>query len=366
MALAIVFILIAVGSIVFHFVSPWQFTPLASNWGTVDDTIYITLWISGVVFFAINVFIAVTVVRFRKRKGHRSIFEPHNKTLELWLIGLTSAAIVAMLAPGLMVYADLIHPPKNALAFDVLGQQWKWRFRFPGKDGKLGITDTKFMTADNPFGVSPNDPNGRDDVLIDNQEVHLPLNKPIKVLLRSRDVIHDYYVPQFRIKMDIIPGMVTYYWFTPTKVGRYEILCSEYCGVGHYNMRGIVVVDDEPTFQAWLDAQPTFATSSTKTAAAPGDDLATQGLQMAQTKGCVACHSIDGSPSVGPTWKGLYGKTETLADGKTVVVDDAYLKESIRQPAAKIVKGFPPVMPASELSDQEMAALIAFIKAGKK
>jgi cytochrome c oxidase subunit 2 len=128
-------------------------------------------------------------------------------------------------------------------------------------------------------------------------------------------------------------------------------------------MRGTVVVEEEASFQAWLKAQPTFAGAPAAKAAAV-TDLPAQGKQLAQSRGCLACHSVDGSASVGPTWKGLYGKTETLADGKTVVVGDEYLKESVRAPNAKIVKGFAPIMPPAEFSDQEMAALIEFIKTG--
>jgi cytochrome c oxidase subunit 2 len=364
MALAIVLILVAVGSVLFHIYTPWWWAPIASNWGGVDDTIVLTFWITGAAFVAIVFFIAYSVIRYRYHKGRRAHYQPHNKKLEWWLSGLTTVGVIAMLAPGLVVYSDLIHPPADASLVEALGQQWQWRFRYPGEDGKLGVTDVKFVSAENPFGLNPNDPNGKDDVLVDGQEMHLPLDRPIKMLLRSKDVLHDYYVPQFRVKMDIVPGMVSYFWLTPTRTGKFEIVCSEYCGVGHYNMRGTVVVEEEASFQAWLKAQPTFAGAPAAKAAATAVDLPTQGKQLAQSRGCLACHSVDGSASVGPTWKGLYGKTETLVDGKTVVVGDEYLAESVRNPNAKVVKGFAPIMPPAQFSDQEMAALIQFIKAG--
>ena len=363
MAFAIVLILIVVASVVFHFLSPWWFTPVASNWGGVDDTINITFVVTGIAFVAINLFIAYAIVRYRHREGRRAAYEPESKKLEWWLSGLTTVGVCAMLAPGLFVYNDLIHPPKDAMIVEVLAQQWQWRYRFPGKDGKLGLTDPQFIRADDPFGMNPADPNGRDDVLIDGPELHLPLNKPVKILQRSRDVLHTFYVPQFRVKTDVVPGMVSYFWLTPTRAGRFEALCSQFCGVGHFNMRGHVVVEEEGGFQAWLNAKPTFAQLSAGGGDTVADTLSNQGKQLAQTQACVACHSLDGSASVGPTWKGLYGKSETLADGRSVVADEDYLKESILDPLAKVVKGYPPVMPKASLSEQQVAALVAYIKA---
>lgn len=362
MALAIALMALVAAAVLFHFLSPWWLTPLASNWGQIDDTLMITLAITGGVFIAINLFIAYCLVRFRQRDGHRAAHDPENKKLEWLLTGLTSTGIVAMLAPGLFVYAAYIKPPAESLVFEAVGQQWQWRFRFPGQDGALGVTDSRYVSAENPFGLAPNDPRGQDDILVQAPEVHLPVDKPVKVLLRSQDVLHDFYVPQFRARMDLVPGMITHFWFTPTQTGRFEILCAELCGIGHSNMRGHVVVEQEAAFLAWLKAQPTFARGAVKAATPAADELPAQGKLLAQSRGCVACHSADGSPSVGPTWKGLYGKTETLADGSTVLVDPNYLKESIRSPNAKIVHGYPPIMPPASLSEPEVAALIAYLK----
>ena len=368
MALALALILIVIGAVVFHFVSPWWLTPIASNWQQMDDALLLTLVITGVVFVAINLFMAYTLVRFRHRDGMRASSEHGNKKLEWWLIGVTTAGIIAMLAPGLSVYAQLIHPPQDALVFEVLGQQWQWHYRLPGKDGKLGLTDMRFVSAANPFGIDPEDPNGQDDKLVDGQEIHIPIDRPVKVLLRAQDVLHDFYVPQFRTRMNMVPGLVTSFWFTPGKAGKFEVMCAQLCGVGHFNMRSAVVVEDEAAFQTWLAAQPTFAgQSAAKHSTQSGGGAAvsatgTQGRLLAQARGCVACHSIDGSAGAGPSWKGLYGKTETLEDGKTVVVDEAYLKESITDPKAKIVRGFAPIMPPQQFSDAELAALVDYIK----
>ncbi|CAB3760290.1 cytochrome B558 subunit A [Burkholderia sp. MSh2] len=370
MALAIALILIVVLAVGFHFASPWWITPIASNWVRMDDMLTITLVITGAFFIAINLFIVVALLRYRHRGGHRAAYEPHNKRLEWWLIGLTAAGVAALLAPGLFVYADYVRPPHGVLQMEVLGQQWQWRFRFAGPGGKLGTTDVRYITDDNPFGLNPADPNGQDNYLIETPEVHLPLNRPIQVLARSRDVLHDFYVPPFRARMNMVPGMVTTFWFTPTRAGRYDILCAQLCGIGHSSMHGVVVVEDEASFQGWLARQATFAQrqqarAQAAPAAAGGSAaaLVEQGRALAASRGCVACHTVDGSPRVGPTWKGLYGKTETMADGSTAKVDEAYLRAFIRDPTARVVKGYAPVMPHFDLSEPELAALVAYIEA---
>lgn len=261
MLVAVILLLVGVGSVVFHFWSPWWWTPIASNWGFIDDTIIITFWITGVVFVAVIFFMAYCVYRFRHRPGIRAAYEPENKRLEWWLTILTALGVVAMLTPGLFVWNQYVTVPEGADEFEVLGQQWQWGFRYPGKDGVMGTSDAKFVDSDNPFGLNLDDPNGQDDILIEGDDLHLPLGRPVKALLRSIDVLHDFYVPQFRAKMDLVPGQVTFFWFIPTRTGSFEILCAELCGVGHHVMRGTVIVEEETVYQAWLDEQPTFAES---------------------------------------------------------------------------------------------------------
>ncbi|MEE9397769.1 MAG: cytochrome c oxidase subunit II [Methylococcales bacterium] len=360
MVIAVVLIVLVIGSVLFHFLSPWWITPLSSNWSMMDDTLTITFIVTGIVFVAINLFLAVALIRFRHRKGRKAAYEPENKKLELWLTGVTTVGVVIMLAPGLLVYADFVIVPKEASAMEVLAKQWQWSFRFPGNDGVLGNTNSRLISFDNPFGINPEDPNGQDDILIAKGELHLPVDKPVQVLLRSIDVLHDFYVPHFRVKMDAVPGIVSSLWFTPTKIGKYDLACAEYCGMGHHTMHNFVKVDSEKDFLAWHDAQPTFAELAANKTPGTSNSLAVKGQQIAQEKGCFSCHSINGSSGVGPTWKGLYGKTETLDDDKTISVDKAYLEESIVNPKAKIVKGFANIMPAYEFSDEEMKALIAY------
>jgi len=377
MIMAVALFVIVVASVLFHLVNPWWTTPLASNWQTMDDTLTITLVITGVFFVGINLFVVYVLLRYRHREGgredRRAAHEPESKALERWLIGLTSVGIMALLAPGLVVYANYVRTPPDAMLLEVLSQQWQWRFRLPGADGKLGATDPRFVSAANPFGIDPADPAGQDDLLVMGNEVHLPMGKPVAVVARSLDVLHDFYVPPFRARMNTVPGQVSRFWFTPTKPGRYEALCAQLCGVGHPTMRGYVVVEDAAAYQVWQKSLPTFAEAlaaatappEAAAAGAPGSEaqaVVAKGRMLADSKGCMACHTVDGSPRVGPTWKGLYGKTETMSDGATAQVDEAYLRAFIRDPQARTVKGFAPVMPRIELSDEELSALVGYIQ----
>jgi cytochrome c oxidase subunit 2 len=261
MIVVIGLVLVTVGTVLFHFFSPWWLTEIASNWGFIDTVIQITFVVTGIVFVAILLFTAYCVYRYRFRADRRSEYKPEDPKLEWWLTGLTSVGVVIMLAPGLIAWNDFVTVPEDAAAFEVVGQQWNWKFRFPGKDGVLGTSDARNINDDNPFGLNADDPNGQDDILVDDSELHLPLGQPVQALLRSIDVLHDFYVPQFRAKMDMVPGMITFFWLTPIRTGTFDILCFELCGIGHHEMRGTVVVEAPEDFEAWLGEQTTFAQS---------------------------------------------------------------------------------------------------------
>ena len=263
MAIALVLVLVVAGSILFHLFSPWWWTPIASNWAYIDNTIIITFWITGAVFAAVVLFMAYCVFRFRHKDGRRADYEPENRRMETWLTVITAIGVTAMLVPGLFVWSQFVTVPADATEVEVVGQQWQWSFRLPGKDGKLGMSDTRNVTAENPLGLDANDPNGQDDLIVEAADLHLPMGKPVKMLMRSIDVLHDFYVPEFRAKMDMIPGSVTYVWLTPTRTGTFEVLCAELCGQGHAFMRGVVMVDTEEDYVAWVDQQQTFAQLTT-------------------------------------------------------------------------------------------------------
>ena len=258
MFVSIIFVLIIIGSIIFHFWSPWWWTPVASNWGNIDDTIILSFWVTGAVFVAVCLFMAYCVWAYRYRPDRKAEYKPEDKKLEFRLTWLTALGVAALLAPGLVVWNKFITVPENAMKIEVVAYQWGWNYRLPGDDGILGKTSIGLINDENPYGLDISDPNSKDDILVMDADLHLEINQPVKIELRSLDVLHNFYVPQFRAKMDMLPGIITYYWFTPEKTGDYEILCAEYCGTGHYAMRGRVLVDEEKDYSDWLAKQINF------------------------------------------------------------------------------------------------------------
>lgn len=311
MVVAVVVVLLVVVSVVFHFISPWWFTPIASNWGMIDDTVNLTFWVTGIVFVLVNLFLAWCIFKYRHSKDRRSHYEPENKKLEAWLTGLTTIGVVAMLAPGLIVWGEVVTVPDDAIEVEAVGQQWHWTFRYPGEDGEFGNVDPQLISVDNPFGLDPVDRAGRDDVLVYNSEAHLPIDQPVKLLLRSKDVLHNFTVPQFRVKMDLVPGMVTYIWLTPTREGTFEIMCEELCGMAHHTMRGKVVVNTQADFDAWLASYPTY-----------GEILASTAPNIsagrASYAACSACHGQNGEGNMALNAPKLSG------------LDDWYLKRQLQ------------------------------------
>jgi cytochrome c oxidase subunit 2 len=212
------------------------------------------------------------------------------------------------------------------MVVNVTAFQWGWRFEYPD------------------YGIQSN-------------KLYLPANRQVVLKMNSNDVIHSFWVPEFRIKQDVVPGRTTEYRITPVRIGEYKVRCAEICGASHAYMEAPVVVVSQADFQKWVQE------SVAAQAATSGPDPK-RGEKLYNELGCKACHSIDGSKGVGPTWKGLWGEQVKLSDGTTVVADEAYIIESIRQPQAKIVAGFEQqAMPAfTTLTDAEIADLIAFIQ----
>ena len=260
----LLFLAVIIGSIIFHVWTPWWWTDIASNWSAMDDTIILSFWIGGGVFILVCLFMVYCIFRYQYKEGRRSEYKPEDKKLEKGLTWLTTIGVVALLAPGLVVWNNYIRVPDNAIQVEVMAWQWGWKYRLPGQDGKLGASNNRIISDDNPYGLNIDDPNGKDDVFVESNELHLLKDRPVKILLRSIDVLHNFYVPQFRSKMDAVPGTITYYWFEPNKNGEYEVLCAEYCGVAHYAMRGKVVVENEGSYNKWLSEQETFSSFTAK------------------------------------------------------------------------------------------------------
>lgn len=287
MVIAIVLILLVLGSVLFYFLSPWQLTPLASNWGAIDTTILISFWVTGIVFLLVVAFMAYCLIRFRYTKNRRASYDPENKKLEVWLTVVTTIGICALLAPGLFVWDEFVRVPDEAHQVGVVGSQWHWQFRYPGEDGELGQVQAHFISDDNPLGLDPDDSHSQDDIVISRPVLYLPVDKPVQMVLTSRDVIHNFMVPNFRAKMDALPGQMSYFWFTPTEIGEYDAVCAQHCGVAHFAMRARVKVVESEEFEAWLNEQPTFSETAARDAADP-----TAGEQRYQA--CVSCHGAQG------------------------------------------------------------------------
>jgi cytochrome c oxidase subunit 2 len=216
-------------------------------------------------------------------------------------------------------------PPPDAAEVYVVAKQWMFKFGYP--DGKASVGT-----------------------------LYVPAGKPIKLVMTSRDVIHGFYVPQFRLKQDLVPGRYTTAWFEATTPGVYEILCAEFCGTGHSQMRGQVLVLSASDYEAWLEGSPTGTSD--------GLDLVVVGSDVAARRGCLRCHTTDGSPHIGPSFAGLYGRTVDLESGAAVVADEAYLTASMMDPLAQLRAGYRPVMPSYKglLPPAETAALLELIK----
>ncbi len=351
MNIAVAVIVLIIASVLFHFLSPWYLTPLASNWDTIDLTIDITFWVTGIVFVTVNLFMAYAVIKYRYDKNRRSDYEPENQKLELWLTGVTAVGVAAMLAPGLLVWAEFVTVPEDAHEIEVIGQQWHWSFRYPGKDGKFGAVESRYVSDENPFGMERDDPYGQDDILISSPTMHVPIDKPVKTNLRSKDVLHDFAVAQFRVKMDMVPGLVSYLWFTPTKIGEYEILCEELCGIGHHTMRGMVVVDTQKDFDAWLDTQPTYAELLAK----PKGNAQ---IGQAQYAVCAACHGTSGEGN-----RQLNSPRLAGSEGWYMRRQIEYFKSGVRGAHPEDVYGMQMApMAATLIDDTAISNVIAYIE----
>jgi len=300
------------------------------------------LFITAVsVFFLVGitaVMVYFTIRYSRRRNPNPEDVHGHTLLEVAWTIIPTVLAL-AMFWYGWVGYQFMKDVPEDALQVTVIGRMWSWLYEY-----------------DN--GVQT-------DVL------NVPVGKPVRLNMKSTDVIHSYYIPAFKVKQDVVPGVDgLYLWFTARKTGEYDVFCAEYCGLQHSAMLSKVVVMAEGQFEEWLVAEGEEVALLQAALEEGGDDegaLAALGKRLSTTKGCVACHSADGSRLVGPSFKGVYGMSEVvIVEGaeREIVVDDDYLRTSILEPNAHIVQGYQPLMPPQVgiVSDDEIEALIAYIK----
>jgi cytochrome c oxidase subunit 2 len=281
-------------------------------------------------FALIVVPMAYSLVVFRRRKGDTTDAEhmEGNTKLEIaWTI-IPLFVVMAYAYIGAVNLAETRRADPQAMVVQVTGLQWSWTFEYPPVDGVAVVSD----------------------------ELHLPVGKQVLLQMTSNDVIHSFWVPEFRVKQDLVPGRITELRVTPTLEGNYKVRCAELCGTSHYSMEKPVVISSQGEFDAWMAEQLEVAKELAQTPEGRGQVLVA-------ANGCAACHTINGAPGIGPTWFGLFGRTEELTDGTTVVVDDAYVHESIKTPQAKIVAGFEnQLMPTYDFTDEQIADIIAYIK----
>ncbi len=288
------------------------------------------VWMSVLTALAIVVamfhFVTKYKAKSRAANEHADPSAEHNTALEIAWSVLPLFVVIALFVWGFKGFVDLRTPPKDSMELRANAQKWKWTFDY--KCARGGLTD---------------------------DTLHVPIDRPVRMLISSVDVLHALYIPSFRTKMDAVPGRYTDLWFQATKAGEYPIFCAEYCGTSHSDMISRVVVHPAGEYESWL-----------KGACEKADSLVgpERGKKLYTQQGCDTCHTLDGTPKIGPTWKGLFGKNESFADGSSHTADENYIRESILDPSAKVVKGFAPSMPTykGKLSDKDIDGLIEYIK----
>jgi cytochrome c oxidase subunit 2 len=326
---------------------------LPGQWSTfapsVDWVFYFIYWLSVVLFVAITAAVVYWSVKYKRRPGVKAEPTSHNTVLEVaWTVS-PLVLLVMLFHWGFQGYVHMTTAPTDAMDIRVRARKWSWDFEYPN-----GAHTTN--------------------------ELHVPGNRPVRLVMSSEDVLHSMYIPAFRVKRDAVPGYYTTLWFEATQVGETHFFCTEYCGAaataspetiqagagrfnwsGHFSMMGRVTVHRRADWDRFLEEslRPPVdpATGREMTAERWGEDLYRQ-------QQCFTCHSVDGSPMTGPTWRAMFGHSVPLADGTTVDADEAYLRRSILQPNAQIVRGFQPVMPtyAGSLNDRQIDALIAYMR----
>lgn len=291
--------------------------------GDVDALFYFVYWISVVIFFLVVAVMTYFMIKYRRRTPQdRPSVVHESKVLEATWIIVPLILVLIVFTWGFRVFLQLGVAPPDAYEIQVTGQKWSWQFEYP---------------------------NG-----VRSAELHVPVDRPVRLNMSSVDVLHSFFIPAFRVKQDVLPNRYTSIWFEATRVDTFQIFCTEYCGTEHSGMLAKVISHEQGAFATWLQE------SGIPADAPPAE----RGALLYAQLGCQACHSLDGTRLTGPSFQGLYGSTHGLAGGGTVEVDDNYLRESILEPSAQIYEGFPNVMPASYggLTEDELTALIAFIE----
>jgi len=295
---------------------------------TFDNVFLFLLVISVVLLIGITFTMIYFVFKYNRKKNPTPANIESHLLLEITWIVIPTALVLAMFYYGWSGFKLMRTVPEGAMTVKATGRMWSWQFEYDNgmKSGELKV----------------------------------PLGKPVRLLITSQDVLHSLFIPAYRIKEDAVPGMETHLWFLPDKAGEFDLFCSEYCGVDHSSMVSKVIVTEEDDFNAWYR-------EAGKTAKGAGEDAESQGDKLLEEKGCLDCHTVDGSIEIGPSFKGLFGRTVLVTSrGKEreVIADEIYIKNSILHPEADIVKGFDNIMPSQEgnVSEEEVNEIILYLK----
>ena len=284
------------------------------------DWLYIFL-VALSAFMTLVIFGTILVfgMKYRRRQNREATQIEGSLILEIGWSVIPLGIFLVIFVWGAVLFFQLRTPPRDSAEIYVVGKQWMWKLEH--MEGAREV-----------------------------DELHVPVDRDIKLIMTSQDVIHSFFIPEFRVKQDVLPGRYTTLWFRATRVGTYHLLCTQYCGTNHSGMIGTVYVMNQQDYQAWL-------------AGAPSGSLAQDGQTMFQQLGCPTCHRFD-VQGRGPNLIGVFGNPVTLEDGRTVIADENYVRESILSPAAKIVSGFQPIMPSfqGQVSEDQLNALVAYVK----
>jgi cytochrome c oxidase subunit II len=314
------------------------FLPQASSAAGKVDAVFLFVFVLCAVFLVlITSALIYFVIKYNKKRNPKAVDVKGNMWLETAWTVIPTALFLVMFVYGWTNFSYMREAPRDAMTVEVTARQWAWSFQYP--NGK--------RTSD----------------------LFLAENKPVKLELHSLDVIHGFFVPAFRIKEDVVPGQENYTWFVPSQLGAFDIECTVICGLSHANMLSKVIVVSVEDFEKWYFGNEEAPLPKPERSAAPIAASSEKALNILNQKFCPTCHSIDGSPMVGPSFKGLFGAKETVTDlnGREheIDVDEAYLARAIQDPGAENVKGYPPAMPKNPLTNEELNAVIEYIKSLK-
>ncbi len=294
----------------------------ANTTGRVDSAFFFIVAISVVLLCIITFFMVLFLIKYNRKRHPQHEEVRESMFLEITWTVIPTILVLLMFYFGWVNFKYIRNPPRNAMTVNVVARQWSWLFVYD--DGRQS-------------GV-----------------LKVPIGKPVELILTSADVIHSLYIPAYRIKEDCVPGMKTHLWFNAEKLGSYDIFCTEYCGPGHSHMLSKVIVMPESDFDKWYKSKE----------AAAGE----KGLSVLQTKGCLGCHTVDGSKKIGPTFRGLFGKKVTVltnGEERVITADEEYTKRSVLQPGSDIVKGYPNIMPTIPVTQTELEDIVEYLESLK-